>query len=270
MSSSFVREIVRTSGSFTGLLSYPERAVAPLPAVVVIQEAWGLDEHIEDVVGRVARAGYVAFAPDLLSVDGVRGEVVTHERIREVKAFIDTVPLEKRDPAGIAAARELLEPAPRERVKATMEAVFGQLGRLDSFAPALLAATAFVRGLPKSRGQKVASIGFCMGGALSARLAAADPELAGAIVCYGASPPAEQAAKIRCPVLGFYAANDERINSGIPAFAEVLAASGVPYERHMHERARHAYFNDTRSAYDADAARALWARALGFLHERLA
>ena len=43
-------------GKYTGLLAYPERAAKPLPAIIVIQEAWGVDEHIEDVTRRFALA----------------------------------------------------------------------------------------------------------------------------------------------------------------------------------------------------------------------
>jgi carboxymethylenebutenolidase len=50
----------------TGYLAYPEGEDA-LPAVLVLQEAWGVDAHIEDVTRRFAAAGYVALAPDLFA-----------------------------------------------------------------------------------------------------------------------------------------------------------------------------------------------------------
>ena len=52
-------------GSERGYLAFPPRAALPLPSVVVIQEIFGVVEHIEDVTRRIAAAGYVALAPDL-------------------------------------------------------------------------------------------------------------------------------------------------------------------------------------------------------------
>jgi carboxymethylenebutenolidase len=256
-------------GSRTGYLAYPARAALPLPGVVVIPEAWGVEEHIENVVRRVAHAGYVALAPDLLSTDGVRPEAVAHARIDAVKAFLDELAPEKRDAAGIEAG---LTGKPAEQaasIRATLAGVFGQLAVMDSFVPALLETSAFLRAHEACRGQKVASLGFCMGGGLSGRLAAADAELAGAVIFYGSAPPDEQAAKIRCPLIGFYADADERINAGIPAFAAALAAADVRFERHDYPGAKHAFFNDTRPHYHAAAARETWWRTLGFLRQQL-
>jgi len=58
-------------GEMSGYLAWPE-GTSPLPAVVVVQEWWGLDEHIKDVTRRLAREGYVALAPDLY-----RGQVAS-------------------------------------------------------------------------------------------------------------------------------------------------------------------------------------------------
>lgn len=56
----------RDGAALTGYLAWPLSAAAdPLPGVIVIQEWWGLNEHIKDVTRRFAAAGYVALAPDL-------------------------------------------------------------------------------------------------------------------------------------------------------------------------------------------------------------
>jgi carboxymethylenebutenolidase len=268
---SFSATTVGYGDGHTALLVQPPRVKGPLPAVLLIQEAWGIDEHIEDVAGRLARAGYAVLAPDLLSRHGQRPEVVTRARVEELKAFIDGIPGEKRDPPTVQAAIAAATGEHGDRVRATTAAVFGQLGALDAYTPALLAATAYLRAeQPLTRGQELAAVGFCMGGALSGRLACADPELAGAAIFYGSAPPAEQAARIRCPLIGFYAEHDERINAGIPAFAEGLAARGVPFERHSYPGSQHAFFNDTRGAYHVGAARDAWSRLLTFLVARLA
>ena len=69
-----------------GYLAWPERATAPLPAVLVIQEVWGVDAHIQDVTRRLASAGYAAFAPDLYEVNG-QSEPATSPAI-EVQGLI--------------------------------------------------------------------------------------------------------------------------------------------------------------------------------------
>ncbi len=65
---------VRFPGKACELLAYvAQRAgcgTAELPAVIVVQEWWGLDEHIRDVARRIAREGYLAVAPDLYSRQG--------------------------------------------------------------------------------------------------------------------------------------------------------------------------------------------------------
>ncbi|HEX9316738.1 MAG TPA: dienelactone hydrolase family protein, partial [Actinomycetota bacterium] len=64
----------------------------PLPAVIVIQEAWGVDEHIMDIVRRVATAGYLALAPDLYAAGGERPQPLRAERMEAVKRFVNSMP----------------------------------------------------------------------------------------------------------------------------------------------------------------------------------
>jgi carboxymethylenebutenolidase len=124
--------------------------------------------------------------------------------------------------------------------------------------------------LAASRGQRVASVGFCMGGGLSALLATADRELAGAVIFYGMSPRDDLVAKIACPVLGFYGGTDARISATLPAFEAAMKTHAKSYEKHVYEGVGHAFFNDTRSAYDARASRDAFARMLAFFRDRLA
>jgi carboxymethylenebutenolidase len=114
----------------------------------------------------------------------------------------------------------------------------------------------------ETQGQSVASVGE----GLSALLACAEPELSGAVVFYGMTPPADSLRAIGCPVLAFYGARDARVNAGIAAFAEGMRAVGLPFEWHVYEGAGHGFFNDTRPAYyDVGASRDAFARLLMFL-----
>lgn len=261
-------ETVSFGDGVTAHLAYPARAPQPLPAVIVIQEALGLDDHIRDVAGRIARAGYAALAPDLFAHHGVRPPALTQARIDLVRSTYEGLPRDKlMDPAARIAAMEALPPDDAARAKETAAAMFEAAGNPDAQLPAVIATARFAREeLAITRGQKIASIGFCMGGGLSALLAASDPALAGAIVCYGVSPSPAQAAQITCPVLGLYGERDPRVNATIPVLELAL---GDRFEQHVYAGAGHAFFNDSRGTYDLASARDAWVRVLAFLQSRL-
>ncbi len=258
-------------GEHLGYLAWPERAASPIPAVLVIQELWGVDAHIQDVTRRLAAAGYAALAPDLYAQSGQRPEVLSAERIAEVQVFLNSLPAAAWSDAAArqAALAEIPQPA-RSRIEESHGALFGQLGRLERWVPVLAAAARHLReGCPVSRGRKVASVGFCMGGALSALLACSDPDLAGAAIFYGSAPSAERVAAIRCPVIGFYGAKDQRLVAGLPAFTEAMSKAGKSFEPHVYEEAGHAFFNDTRPSYEVRAARNSFVRLMEFFGRTL-
>jgi carboxymethylenebutenolidase len=134
-----------------------------------------------------------------------------------------------------------------------------------------VAAVRWLKAHEKSTG-KVGAIGFCWGGGVVNRLAvAAGSDLAVAIPYYGAQPPAADVPKIRAELLLHYAGNDERINAGIPAYKDALAAAGVKHELHMYEGAQHAFNNDTTEArYNKAAADLAWSRTIATLKRALA
>ena len=135
----------------------------------------------------------------------------------------------------------------------------------DMYVEVLRSAFSHLRSHPACRGRSVASIGYCMGGNLSALLASVEPELAAAVINYGASPTAEQTARIACPIRGFYGVDDPRIVSGLPEFAQALTRAGVDHELRVYPETGHAFFNDGRPSYRYIAARDAWARTLAFL-----
>jgi carboxymethylenebutenolidase len=258
-------------GDQAGYLARPGRAAGPLPGVLVIQEVWGVDEHIEDVTRRLAAAGYTALAPDLFAADGVRPATLERERVKEVQAFMSSLPPAAwGDPAARDAALATLPAAEAERIEASRSALFGHIGQLDRMVPALRAAVRHLRTSAWSEGQPVACVGFCMGGGLSALLACEEPELAGAAIFYGSAPPLERVPRIQCPVAGFYGELDGRVNAGLPAFAEAMAAAGKAFEYQVYPGAAHAFFNDTRASYNIPAARDAFARLLEFFRRTTA
>jgi len=259
-------------GDQIGFFAAPERAARPLPSVIVIQEVWGVNAHIEDVTRRFAAAGYAALAPDLFAIGGKRPPALQAERVEEAVAFMMSLPPERRfDPAARDEALAKLDAGPRARISETFGAMWSTPGRLPSLVAPLRAATDhLVHERTDTQGQPVGCVGFCMGGGLSALLACEEQEIDAAAIFYGSCPPDEKVAGIRCPVIGFYGGNDQRVNAGIPAFASAMKKSGKSYEHHIYEGANHAFFNETGQAYNVNAARDSWARLLGFYAKHLA
>jgi carboxymethylenebutenolidase len=117
---------------------------------------------------------------------------------------------------------------------------------------------------------KVGCVGFCWGGAVSGRLAANSKDLIAAVVFYGMPPSADEAGKVRVPMLLHYAGRDTRINETVPAFEQALMAKKVRYELHMYPDVDHAFHNDTNAArYNADAAKLAWNRTVEYLKREL-
>lgn len=251
-------------------LAHPARGSGSIPGVVVIQEIWGPDEHIQDVVDRFATAGYAALAPDLYSRGG-RPEHLSPERIEAFKRFMDSVPPGVwHDQGQIQAALARLPSDEGAKIGRTMGELFNPHRDMDRFAGDAAAAVAYLRTQPFVQGHKVGTIGFCMGGALSALVATRVPDLGAAVIFYGASPSPERAASIQCPVYGFYGGEDHRITDAVPEFAQVMHTAGKEFAYQVYEGAPHAFFNDTRASYHRQAARDAWARVLFFFAQNLA
>lgn len=234
-----------------------------------------MDGHICDVVDRFADAGYVALAPDLYSVGGGRPAALAAERLGVAKAFLNTIPTTRwMEVLGDSGRRaQALSALPEEEARGvdeTIGALFsGAGGDPPRHVGVLRAALAFLRAHPACAGRRVGSVGFCMGGGLSALLACEEPHLDAAVVFYGPSPEAERAASIGCPLRGFYGHDDPRIVGGLPAFEQALQAAGVDHELRVYPETGHAFFNDTRPSYRPEAARDAWGRTLAFFAETL-
>ncbi|MEY2399734.1 MAG: carboxymethylenebutenolidase [Actinomycetota bacterium] len=245
-------------------------ATGPLPAVLVLQEIWGVDEHISDVADRIASAGYVAVSPDLYSIGGERPEAIGAERVEALKTFMDTMPPGAwQDNDARAAALAKLPDAEAATVSETMTTLFSQFANMETFIGELRGVVEWVRNRDECDG-RVGAIGFCMGGGMAARLACDEPNLRGAVGFYGAAPTAEQIANLHCAVLCLHGEQDTRLVNTIADFQNAADAAAKSYEAVVYPDAPHAFFNDTRSSYRPDAARPAWARTLSFLNEHVA
>ncbi|MHB1847022.1 MAG: dienelactone hydrolase family protein [Deltaproteobacteria bacterium] len=261
-------EFPAADGPMPAYLARPLAVSEPLPAVLVVQEIWGVDGHIEDVARRVAEAGYVAFAPDLFSRGGTRPAPLAHPRMAAAKGFLNSLkPAEwgaVTDPAKRGAVLEKLPDADRGPVAETLAALFGpeRMAQMPSYPHDLAQAAKWLRAQPFCRGRKVGAVGFCMGGALAASLATIDPELGGVVCFYGQPPPAEKLPALRAPILGLFGEDDPRLVAQLPAFEQAMKAAGKELLLHVYPNTPHAFFNDTRPSYRPEAARDAWARTL--------
>ena len=132
------------------------------------------------------------------------------------------------------------------------------------------AAIAWLKARPDSNG-KVGIVGFCWGGGVVGRVAAADAGLDAGVVFYGQAPATETVAGIKAPLLLNYAGLDERINAGVPAFEAALKEGGKTYTLYMYDGAQHAFLNDTSEArYNEAAAKLAWQRTVDFFKANLA
>jgi len=197
--------------------------------VVVIQEWWGLVDHITDVCDRFAGAGFVALAPDLY-----HGQKVAPGEPDEAGKAMMAMKMDRaaRDMSG--AVDEVRRRGGRDKV--------GVIGFCMGGGLALVLAT--------QRPDAVAAVVPAYG---IIPWPDAQPD-------YGAMSAA---------VLGHYAEKDDYFTpEAAQALAEQLRGLGKSVEIHVYPGADHAFFNDTRpEVYDADAANLLWDRTVAFFRE---
>jgi carboxymethylenebutenolidase len=139
----------------------------------------------------------------------------------------------------------------------------------DDAVVALVAAVDFLKKNPDSTG-KVGAVGFCFGGLMANRLAAASPELDAVVAYYGRQIPAAEVPNIRAALLLHYAEHDAGVNAGIAAYEAALKANGKSYAIYNYPGAQHAFNNDTGGArYNKAAADLAWQRTIAFFRDKL-
>jgi carboxymethylenebutenolidase len=212
----------------SGFLATPD-GKGPFPAVVVIQEWWGLNDWVKDQARALAKEGYVALAVDLY-----RGKLATKQE----------------------DAHQFMMGLPDERA----------MGDLRG-AVAFLTARADVK---KGR---VGSVGWCMGGKYSLKLAVAEPTLAATVAYYGMPPTkADEIAKIQAPVLGNYGGDDQGpAPDQAKAFEEAMKKAGKTVDLKIYDGAGHAFanVNNPWGGYREAAAKDAWARTTAFFAKYL-
>ena len=131
-----------------------------------------------------------------------------------------------------------------------------------------VAAADWLKKHPESSG-KLGVVGFCFGGGIANSLAVRMPDLGAAVPFYGRQPSAEDAAKIKAPLLLHYASNDQGVNQGWPAYEAALKANNKVYTAYVYENTQHGFHNDTTPRYDDASAKLAWQRTLEFFNKYL-
>lgn len=202
-----------------------------LPAVVMIHENKGLNDHIKNMANLLARNGYVVLAVDLF-----KGEVTTdRNRSSELTQYI-------RDNPNIATAN-------------------------------LQSAVKYLASLPNVNAEKIASLGWCFGGAQSLQLAlnSQDHPLAATVIYYGRLITDNATlAKIKWPVLGIFGDQDSSIPvDTVKAFESALNSNNIPNEIYIFKGVGHAFANPSGDNYAPTETKDAWDKTLSFLDKHL-
>ena len=125
----------------------------------------------------------------------------------------------------------------------------------------------YLQGESFADADRVGMNGFCFGGGVTWQVAVHMPELLAAVPFYGPHPLPSDVPNIRAAVLAIYGGLDNRINSGIPAIEEAMAANNKIYEKVIYPDADHAFHNDTGARYNPSAAQDAWQRTLAWFEQ---
>ena len=201
------------------------------PVILVIQEIFGVHEHLQDVVRRLAKLGYLAIAPELFAR---QGDVSKLSNIDEIRAIVAKVP----------DAQVLSD------LDATLDwAVKSSKGNVD----------------------RVGITGFCWGGRITWLYAAHNPKVKAGVAWYGRlvgtsttltpKHPVDIAPTLSVPVLGLYGGKDTGIPlESVEKVRTLLQAGCSTSEIVVYPEAPHAFFADYRPSYRETEAKDAWER----------
>jgi len=202
--------------TITAYLAYPE-SPKPSPAVIVIHEIFGQSDFIRQTTEQLAKDGFVAIAPDLLSRRG------------------------GTPPGGTQASQDSAR-----KLIATLNA--------DTITMDLDATRNFLNKNKAVRANEIGVIGFCWGGSQSFRYATNAPPLKAFVVCYGGAPNAADMSKIKAKGLGVYAENDARIDAGLPDATAAMKKAGKKYPYTTYPGVGHGFLRTREKPEVADSA----------------
>ncbi|BAZ32414.1 dienelactone hydrolase [Cylindrospermum sp. NIES-4074] len=213
------------------------------PAVIVIQEIFGVNIHIRETTEKLAKEGYVAIAPTLFqrTAPGFEGGYT---------------------PEDVQQGRKYKEQTTAEEILSDIKA-----------------AIAYLRSLPNVNGDAIGSIGFCFGGHV-VYLAATLPDIKATASFYGGGIPTStpgggeptitRTSEIKGPIYAFFGTEDK----GIPLkdteqIEAELKKHLIPHAIFRYVGAEHGFFCDHRASYNLEAATDAWQKVLELFQKNL-
>jgi carboxymethylenebutenolidase len=202
------------------------------PVVLVVQEIFGVHEHIQDICRRFAKLGYLAIAPEMFAR---QGDV---SKISDIQQIISKV----------------VSKVPDAQVMSDLDATVAWAGKAA-----------------KGNIDKLAITGFCWGGRITWLYSAYNPKVKAGVAWYGrlvseSKPltpknPIDIAADLKVPVLGLYGGKDSGIpNDTVEQMRQSLKSGSSGSEIILYPDAPHAFFADYRPSYRKEQAEDGWKR----------
>jgi carboxymethylenebutenolidase len=234
------------------------------PGVIVIHEAFGLNQQIRGVARRYAEQGFVAVAPNLFSRNS---DIMNEKNIESAMRPMFSLPPEKRGDPNVM--QELMKTMPETERKVIQIFFLGREEMEKQMVLDLVSCKDYLKAQDSVNAERLGITGFCLGGGLTYQVSTMYP-FSASVPYYGANPkPIELVEKISGPVLAFYAGEDDRINQGIPAIAEAMVKYKKEFGMKVYKGAQHAFFNENRPVYNRAAAEDAWNLTIGFFNKHL-
>ncbi|MBE3602628.1 dienelactone hydrolase family protein [bacterium] len=212
----------------------------PYPSLVVVMEAFGLNQNIRNITDRFAAEGFVAISPNLYfrSPDNVVG--------------YDNLP----------GAIKLMQSLTDDQIVADMTAAIDYVKTLKEAKP------------------KFGTTGFCMGGRIAFLTAVRNPDVFATAPFYGGGmtragqpggkAPTDYAANLKGPVLAFFGGKDAFIPvAEVDKFRDALNKAGKPAEVVLYADADHGFMCEERPSYHPEHAREAWSKTVAFFKQNL-
>ena len=220
-------------GSIPAYRAMPDKG-GPFPTVLVVQEVFGVHEHIKDLVRRFAKLGYFAIAPELYARQG------DPSKYTDIPTLIS----------------EIVSKVPDSQVMSDLDAT-----------------EAYAKGTGKADTNKLAITGFCWGGRIVWLYSAHNPALKAATAWYGVIDrprtelqpkyPIDLAADLKAPVLGLYGAADTGIPvESVERMRAACKAANKTCEIVIYPDTPHGFNADYRPSFRKEAAEDGWKRML--------
>jgi carboxymethylenebutenolidase len=222
-------------GEMPAYRAMPEKG-GPFPVVLVVQEIFGVHEHIKDVCRRFAKAGYLAVAPELYARQGDVSKLTDIQK--EIMPIVQKVPDAQ------------------------------VMSDLDN-------TVAWAKKSGKGDTAKLGVTGFCWGSRIVWLYAAHSKDLKAGVAWYGRlvgntdelhpKNPIDVVGDLKAPVLGLYGGKDQGIpQDTVEKMKKALADAKKPCEIVVYPDAQHGFNADYRPSYNKEAAEDGWKRLLAW------